>query len=137
MADKRLFICFAIEDEQYRDLLKGQALNVKVSFSYTDMSVKEPWDDKWKTRCRTRIKGCDGVIALISKHTRNADGAKWEMQCANEEGVRMIGVHIHKDSTTRTFRIQNPQPRHPKSVTFHRNSLEKPTNLDILSCAQT
>ena len=97
MADKRLFISFAIEDEKYRDLLKGQALNTKVPFSYTDMSIKEPFDDKWKTRCRTRIKGCDGVIALISKHTRNADGAKWEMQCANEEGVRMIGVHIHKD----------------------------------------
>ncbi len=97
MADKRLFICFAIEDADYRDLLKGQALNVKSSFSYTDISVKEPWSAQWKTRCRTRIKGCDGVIALISKHTRNADGAKWEMQCANEEGVRIIGVHIHKD----------------------------------------
>ena len=52
---------------------------------------------KWKTNCRTRIKGCDGVIALISKNTRNADGAKWEMQCANDEGIPMIGVHIHKD----------------------------------------
>lgn len=97
MATKRIFISFAIKDEQYRDLLKGQALNTDSPFSYTDMSVKQAWDSKWKTNCRTRIKGCDGVIALISEHTRNADGAKWEMQCANEEGIPMIGVHIHKD----------------------------------------
>ena len=38
------------------------------------------------------------MIALISKHTRNADGAKWEMQCANKEGIPMIGIHIHKNN---------------------------------------
>ncbi|MDZ5784617.1 TIR domain-containing protein [Marinococcus luteus] len=98
MADKRIFISFAIEDENYRDLLKGQSLNTKSNFTYTDMSAKDPWDTKWKTNCRTRIKGCDGVIALISTKTRNADGAKWEMNCANEEGIPMIGMHIHKDN---------------------------------------
>lgn len=61
------------------------------------MSAKQAWDEKWKKNCRLRIKGCDGIIALISKHTRTADGAKWEMQCAKEEGIPMIGVHIHSD----------------------------------------
>jgi len=61
------------------------------------MSVKEPWDDQWKTRCRIKIKGCDGVIALLSKKTWNAAGARWEMKCAIEEGIPIIGVHIHKD----------------------------------------
>lgn len=97
MTSKRIFISFAIEDERYRDFLKGQSLNTNSSFTYTDMSAKKPWDSKWKTNCRTRIKGCDGIIALISKHTRNADGAKWEIQCANEEGIPIIGMHIHKD----------------------------------------
>ncbi len=97
MATKRIFVSFAIEDKTYRDLLKGQSLNTNSPFSYTDMSAKQAWDSKWKTNCRTKIKGCDGVIALISKHTRNADGAKWEMQCANDEGIPMIGIHIQKD----------------------------------------
>lgn len=97
MTAKRIFISFAIEDKVSRDLLKGQARNASSPFEYTDLSAKQAWDSKWKTNCRTRIKGCSGVIALISKHTRNADGAKWEMQCANEEGIPMIGVHIHKD----------------------------------------
>ena len=97
MSNKRIFISFAIEDANYRDLLRGQAKNEDSPFEFTDMSAKDAWDTKWKTNCRERIKGCDGVIALISKSTRLADGAKWEMQCANEEGIPMLGVHIHSD----------------------------------------
>jgi hypothetical protein len=93
----RIFISFAVEDSRYRDLLKGQARNDESPFEFVDMSVKEPWDSQWKTKCRTKIKGCDGVIALLSRNTWNADGARWEMKCANEEGVPMIGIHIHKD----------------------------------------
>lgn len=98
MRIKRVFISFAIEDERYRDFLKGQSLNTSCPFVYTDMSAKEAWDAKWKTNCRIRIKGCDGMIALLSKHTQNADGARWEMSCAKEEGIPILGVHIHKDS---------------------------------------
>jgi hypothetical protein len=94
---KRIFISFAIEDERSRDLLVGQARNEQSPFEFVDMSVKEPWSEAWKTQCRTKIKGCDGVIALISKNTMNAEGARWEMKCAKEENVPMIGVHIYKD----------------------------------------
>lgn len=98
MAKKyRIFISFAKEDSKYRDMLKGQAKKKESPFDFVDMSVKEPWDSKWKTKCRTKIKGCDGVIALLSKKTWNADGARWEMKCAIEEDIPIIGVHIHKD----------------------------------------
>lgn len=94
---KRVFISFAIEDKFARDHLVYQAQNHKVPFEFYDMSVKNPFDSAWKTQCRDRIKMCDGAIALISKRTRLADGAKWEMQCAIDEGIPIIGVHIHKD----------------------------------------
>ena len=94
MATKnRIFISFAIEDAAYRTMLVGQAKNNKSPFEFVDMSVKEPWDEKWKTNCRTRIKGCDGVIALISKNTAKADGALWEIKCAKEESVPIRGVY--------------------------------------------
>jgi len=95
--DYRIFISFAIEDERSRDFLVQQARDNRSPFSFTDMSVKKAWDQQWKTNCRTKIKGCDGVIALLSKNTWNADGARWEMGCAVEEGIPIIGVHIHKD----------------------------------------
>jgi len=97
MPNKRVFISFAAEDSSARDFLVGQAKNKETPFEFVDMSVKEPWDEKWKTQCRTKIKGCDGVIALLSKKTYNAEGARWEMNCANEEKKPLLGVHIHKD----------------------------------------
>ena len=54
---KRIFISFAIEDEQYRNFLVAQAKNERSPFTFVDMSVKQPWDEKnWKQKCRTKIK---------------------------------------------------------------------------------
>lgn len=94
---KKVFIGFAVEDKQYRDLLRGQSRLGDCPISYTDMSAKRPWESSWKTRCRERIRDCDGFIALLSKNVRNADGARWEIKCAIEEGVPVLGVHIFKD----------------------------------------
>ncbi|QDU21870.1 TIR domain-containing protein [Urbifossiella limnaea] len=98
MAKKRVFISFAVEDVRARDLLVGQSKHDDTPFEFVDMSVKEPWDSEWKTRCRTKIRGCDGVIALLSKNTQYASGALWEIKCAVEEGIPITGVHIYKDS---------------------------------------
>jgi hypothetical protein len=52
---------------------------------------------EWKTNCRSRVKGCDGVIALISKNTANADGELWEIKCADEEGVPTMLMWINDE----------------------------------------
>ncbi len=96
---KRVFISFAIEDVEYRDHLVDQARRNHSPFDFIDMSVKKEWNHKvWKDRCRTKIKRCDGVIALLSKNTHQAGGARWEMKCAREEGVKIIGMHIFKNN---------------------------------------
>jgi hypothetical protein len=56
--------------------------------------VKETWDSGWKKKCRTRIKGCDGVIAMLSRNSLRATGQKWQIACANEERIPLIGVYI-------------------------------------------
>jgi hypothetical protein len=94
---KRIFVGFAVEDKQYRDLLRGQSKLGGCPIDYTDYSVKKPWDSAWKTECRKRIKGCDGFIALLSTNVKAADGARWEIKTAVEEGVPLLGVHIFKD----------------------------------------
>ncbi len=95
---KRIFISFAIEDEQYRDYLVTQAKNERSPFSFVDMSVKQPWDEKvWKEKCCTKIKSCDGMIVLLSKNTWHSSGARWEIKCAKDEGVPVIGMHIKKN----------------------------------------
>jgi len=99
--NNRIFVSFAIEDLFYKNGLVNQAKDERSPFEFTDMAVKEPWEDSLKTRCRSRIKSCDGVIALVGPNTKDASGARWEINCAAEERVPMIGVHIHKDLTRR------------------------------------
>ena len=89
---KRVFIAFAVEDRYYRDLLKGQSLYTNSPFEYTDMSVKEPWAFNWKEKCRIRIKGCDGVIAMLSRNSLRASGQRWKIACATEESIPLLGV---------------------------------------------
>jgi hypothetical protein len=47
--NKHVFIAFAIEDKFARDNLVYQAKKQdNTPFDFTDMSVKEPWDSRWK-----------------------------------------------------------------------------------------
>lgn len=94
---KRIFISFAIEDERLRDFLKGQARNEYSPFEFVDMSVKQPWSSEWKSNCRTRIKGCAGVISIITKNTKHANGQIWEMKCAKEEHIPVVGIYGNDD----------------------------------------
>ena len=94
----RIFISFAMDDAIYRNHLVTQARNNRSPFDFIDMSVKEPYMQKeWKDRCRTRIKRCHGVIVLLSKNTYHSSGARWEIKCAREEKIPIIGMHIKKD----------------------------------------
>lgn len=104
---KRIFVAFAVEDKSSRDLLKGQEVLAGSPIDYVDMSVKNPWSEDWKTRCRSRIRGCDGVIALLSRNTLNASGAKWEIKCARDEGKPLLGVYIHKNDKSKPGEMGN------------------------------
>lgn len=95
--NNRVFVAFAVEDKTYRDFLVGQAKNEKSPFEFVDMSVKEPWSEQWKTNCRSRIRGCDGLIALVSKNLAGGTGALWEISCAKEEKVPVRGIYVTKD----------------------------------------
>ena len=108
---KRIFISFAMEDVELRNLLVGQARNDNSPFDFVDMSVKNPWDSAWKTNCRTKIKGCHGMIAIITKNTKNASGELWEINCAKDEGIPCIGIWGHPDEHFKTLPSEIPPLR--------------------------
>ena len=101
MADKTVFIAFAKEDQGQRDMLSGQEVNASTPFEFTDMSIKKPFDNAWKTQVREVIEGCDGVIALVSKNTADADGELWEIECAKDEGKPLTGVWAYADDRSK------------------------------------
>ncbi len=41
------------------------------------------------------------MIAFISNNTVNADGARWEIKCAYEEGIPVFPVYIHDEGVIR------------------------------------
>ena len=97
---KTIFIAFAIEDERMRDFLKGQSLLTNSPFEYLDMSVKQAYDTDWKNKVRNRIRRSDGVIILVSKNSLTSSGQKWEIQCAKEEGKKILGIWAYSDDRT-------------------------------------
>jgi hypothetical protein len=101
MASKKtVFVAFAIEDERQRDFLKGQSLLTDCPFEYIDLSVKEAYESDWKTKVQTRLRRCDGVIALVSKNSLNSSGQSWEISCAKSEGKKVMGIWAYKDDRT-------------------------------------
>jgi hypothetical protein len=98
--NKVIFVAFAIEDAHQRDLLKGQSLHPRLPFSFTDMSVKEPYDTEWKVKVRTRIRRSHGVIALVSENSLKSTGQQWEIQCAKEEKKPTLGIWAYSNDRT-------------------------------------
>lgn len=109
---KRIFVSFPMENEDKKNLFIGMARNNSVPYDFIDMSLKEPFDEKWKTQCRQRIRSCDGLITLISSYTRKADGQRWEIQCALHEEVPVLGVWIGRS------RYQPPELKRHKPVVW-------------------
>lgn len=106
---KRIFISFAVEDVRFRDFLVGQSKHDNSPFEFVDMSVKEPWSSEWKSKCRTRIDGCDGMIGLISKNTPKASGEIFELEYAYEQRLPVMLMYINDD-----------RPTLPKSISGNR-----------------
>ena len=104
---KRIFVSFAVEDMWARDLLRGQEKLGSCPIEYIDFSVRNTWDSAWKTQCRGRIRGCDGMIAFVSGYTRAADGARWEMECALSEDLPILGIWTRDTESYRPPELAN------------------------------
>ena len=92
----RIFVIYAEEDHLCFDRLSEQARTARLSVEFDRMQVKQPWVPMWKTQCRTRIFACDGAIVFLSKRTQQGIGISWELACARESQVPMLGVHADK-----------------------------------------
>ena len=78
-AKPRVFISFHIEDEAQVNLLRAQAKDPRYDIEFIDGSVKEPFDEKWKTQCTERIKKCDIIYVAIGPETSSRAAVLWEI----------------------------------------------------------
>lgn len=92
----RIFVIYAEEDHLCFDRVSEQARAARLQVEFDRMQVKQPWVPMWKAQCRTRVFACDGAIAFISKRTQQGIGIAWELECAREGQIPILGVHVDK-----------------------------------------
>jgi len=100
-SNRRVFISFHVEDEAQVELLRQQAKDERFDIEFTDYSIKEPFDDKWKTRATERIKQSSVFICMIGPETYQREAVNWEINKAYELGKKVIGVRIYRDKDHR------------------------------------
>ncbi len=91
----RVFLSFHIEDEFTVNLMRMQATDGRLEF--TDYSVKEPFDEKWKTQCTERLRRSSMLVVMIGAETHKREAVDWEIRKAIELGKPVMGVRIHRD----------------------------------------
>lgn len=102
---KRVFISFHIDDEAQVNFLRAQAKEGRTDLDFIDYSVKEPFDEAWKTQCTERIRQSSVIVCMIGADTHTREAVLWELNKAYELGKPVVGVRIYKDENHRI-----PQP---------------------------
>lgn len=108
----RVFISFHIEDEAQVNLLRHQSKNSE-QLEFTDYSVKEPFDEKWKTQCTERLKQSSVIVVAIGEETHSREAVLWEIRKAHELGKQVIGMRIYSD---KNHKIPQPMLDHGDKV---------------------
>ena len=86
----QVFISFALKDTELRDKLVEQVNKEKPGAKCIDMPMKKSWESAWKAEVQDTVRGCAGVIGLISESITRADGQQWELRCALDSGLPVL-----------------------------------------------
>jgi Thoeris protein ThsB, TIR-like domain len=95
----RAFISFEMEDRWARDFLVQHARNKDTSIDFTDYSVHEPFDEKWKTNCKARIEASKGTIVMVGATSAKSEAVLWEIAETNRQGHPIFGIQINSSKT--------------------------------------
>ena len=106
---RNVFISFNMDDEDQVNLLRHQAKDNEFGLQFRDYSVKEPFDEKWKTNCKERISQTSALICIIGEETAQREAVIWEINEAYRQGKKVIGVRIYNDEN---HRIPKPLLEH-------------------------
>jgi len=89
---------------------------------FTDYSVKEPFDEKWKTQYTERIRQSTIVVVAIGENTHRREAVDWEIRKAHELGKPVIGMRIHSDENHKV--PQAMVEHHDRIVSWNLNTVQ-------------
>ncbi len=94
---KRVFISFHMNDLKFKKFIIEQAKSDRFDLEFTNYSVNEPFDEKWKTQCKERLKKVSAIICLIGEDTWSRLAVDWELKTSYELDKQIFGVRIFRD----------------------------------------
>ncbi len=94
---RNVFISFHTEDEAQVNLLRQQAKDDRFDLEFRDYSIKEPFDEAWKSQTKNIISRTSATIVMIGPDTASRQAVDWEIREAHRQGKKVIGVRIYKD----------------------------------------
>jgi hypothetical protein len=107
-----------VEDEAQINLFRHQARE-KMGVEFRDYSVKEPFDEKWKTNCKERIAQTSAVIIFLGPETAKSEPVCWEIDEAYRQNKKVIAVRIYKG---KDYPVPEPLIRHKTRIMDWDNS---------------
>jgi len=98
---RNVFISYDIDDKGMVSFLANQAKDDRFPFVFRDYSVKEPFEEKWKSHVRERISQTSAVIVGIGENTHESQAVDWEIREAHNQGKKVIGVRLQSSQNHR------------------------------------
>ncbi len=94
---RHVFICFAYEDLDEVNLLRGQTRSDKTDLQFDDFSVKEAFDstnaEYIKRQIRERIDRCSVTVVYLSAKSASSKWVNWEIEESLRRDKGVIGVY--------------------------------------------
>lgn len=98
-AERNVFVSFDVDDEAQVRLLTYQARDDKFKFSFRDYSVKVPFDEKWKSQVREKLRLVSAVIVAIGENTHASGAVGWEIKEAYDQSKTVLCVRLYRDKS--------------------------------------
>lgn len=96
---RNVFLSFVAEDLDLVRLFRGQAKNENSALTFSDYSVKEPFDsfraEYIKSQIRPLIRAASVTICLIGYTTHSSRWVAWELRESAALGNGLVGVRLH------------------------------------------
>lgn len=91
---RNVFLSFTTEDKEVADLFRSQMENRQPDVAFRDYSIKEAFEQAWKTNVERLIRACSATVCLIGKTTHRSRAVDWEVRKSVELNKCVMAVSI-------------------------------------------
>lgn len=96
---RNVFLSFTTEDKEVADLFRSQMETRQPGVAFRNYSIKEAFEQTWKTNAERLIRACSATICLIGKTTHRSRAVDWEVRKSAELDRRVMAVSIQPTET--------------------------------------